>query len=68
MLTTSLLPMSIPYLESDDINWAMFLMRFREVMLATRRWGYIDGTKLCPVSKKADAPRHRKRGERELET
>ena len=68
MLTTSLLPMSLPNLEPDGINWAIFLMCFREVMLATRRWGYIDGIKLCPVSKKADAPRHRNRRDQELGT
>ena len=45
------LPANIPCLEPSGINWAIFSMRFREAMKATRRWGYFDGTKSHPEPK-----------------
>ena len=40
---------TIPYLEEYGTNWAIFILRFQEVMLATCRWGYFDGTTTCPA-------------------
>jgi len=50
------LPANIPRLEPNGVNWAIFSMRFREAMQATRRWGYFDGTKSRPVPKDKDNP------------
>jgi hypothetical protein len=51
-------PANIPYLDPSGINWAAFSMRFREreAMQVMGQWGHFDGTKPCPVPKKADAP------------
>src|SRR6266571_4246158 len=45
------LPANIPRLETDGSNWAIFIVRFREAMKVTRRWGFFDGTNSCPVPK-----------------
>ena len=45
------LPANIPHLETDGSNWAIFIVRFREAMKVTRRWGFFDGTNSCPVPK-----------------
>ena len=50
--TIEQLPANIPRLEPNGSNWAIFLMRFRQAMQATRRWGYFDGTTPCPVPKR----------------
>ena len=39
------LPANIPHLKPSGTNWAIFLMRFREAMQASRRWGYFDGSR-----------------------
>jgi len=45
------LPATVPHLKEDGSNWAAFAMCFREAMQATHRWGYLDGTIMCPVPK-----------------
>jgi hypothetical protein len=45
------LPSNIPHLETDGSNWAIFIMRFREAMQATRHWPYFEGTVSCPTVK-----------------
>jgi hypothetical protein len=45
------LPSNIPHLKTDGSNWAIFIMRFREAMQATRRWPYFEGTVSCPTVK-----------------
>jgi gag-polypeptide of LTR copia-type/Zinc knuckle len=44
---------NIPRLESNGSNWAIFLIRFRGAMQASRRLGYFDGsvTRPEPVTK-----------------
>ncbi len=49
--TIQLLPSNIPCLEADGSNWAIFTMRFREVMQAIQRWPYFEGTIPCPSPK-----------------
>ena len=45
------LPPTVPHLKEDSSNWAAFATRFQEAMQATNRWGYLDGTIMCPVPK-----------------
>ena len=47
--TIEKLPVNIPRLKPDGTNWAIFSMRFKEAMQASKRWGYFDGTKSRPV-------------------
>ena len=49
--TIQQLPSNIPCLEADGSNWAIFVMHFREVMQAIRRWPYFKGTIPCPSPK-----------------
>ena len=56
MFTMNSLPANIPYLDPSGTNWAMFSACFHETMQVMGRWGYFDGTKACPMPKKADAP------------
>ena len=56
MFAINSLPANIPYLNPSGTNWAAFSTRFRETMQVMGRWGYFDGTKACPMPKKADAP------------
>jgi hypothetical protein len=49
--TIELLPSNIPCLEADGLNWAIFVLRFREAMQVTRRWPYFEGTIPCPSPK-----------------
>jgi hypothetical protein len=49
--TTSLhdaLPTSVPKLEASGLNWAIFLVRFRDAVDAKGFWGHFDGTTLIP--------------------
>ena len=49
--TTSLydaLPTSVPKLEASGLNWAIFLVRFRDAVDAKGFWGHFDGTTLVP--------------------
>jgi gag-polypeptide of LTR copia-type len=50
------LPSNIPRLDTNGANWAIFSACFRVAMMATRRWGYFDGTKPRPTAKDPDAP------------
>jgi hypothetical protein len=50
------LPTNIPQLEPDGTNWAIFSMRFKEAMQATRRWGYFSGTIPQPTPADPDMP------------
>src|SRR5260221_7988072 len=45
------LPATVPHLKEDGSNWATFATRFRKAMQAIQRWGYFDGTIMCPVPK-----------------
>ena len=60
MSTIGTLPTSIPYLEPNGANWAIFMMRFRDAMKVARRWVYFTGQKPCP---KPQDPNHPTEGE-----
>jgi hypothetical protein len=42
------LPTSVPKLESNGTNWAIFLVRFRDAVDAKGFWGHFDGTTPVP--------------------
>jgi len=50
------LPANIPYLKPNGSNWAIFQMRFCDMMKVTCQWAYFTGTKICPVSQDPDKP------------
>src|SRR6266702_2672092 len=50
------LPTSIPRLEPNRSNWAIFSMRFQEAMEANQKWGHFDSTTPCPVLANATTP------------
>ena len=43
------LPTSVPRLEPNGSNWAIFSMRFQEAMEANQKWGHFDGSTAHPV-------------------
>jgi len=47
---------TIPSLQDDISNWAVFAMRFQEAMEAMNRLGHFDGTTICPVPKDTAHP------------
>ena len=50
--TTSLsdaLLSSVPKLEANGTNWAIFLVRFRDAVEAKGYWGHFDGTTPIPT-------------------
>ena len=47
---------TIPPLQDDASNWAIFTTHFREAMQAMHRWGHFDGTAMCPIPKDAAHP------------
>ena len=42
------LPSSVPKLEATGINWAIFVVRFRDAVEAKGYWGHFDGTSPVP--------------------
>jgi hypothetical protein len=42
------LPSSVPKLEATGLNWAIFLVRFRDAVDAKGFWGHFDGTTPVP--------------------
>ena len=50
------LPTSVPRLETNGSNWAIFSMRFQEAMEANQKWGHFDSTATCPVPADASKP------------
>src|SRR6266478_4322380 len=54
--TIKKLPTNIPKLESNGANWAIFMMRFRDVMKVTHRWAYFTGSKPRPRPKDISKP------------
>src|SRR6266702_2413643 len=50
------LPTSIPCLEPNGSNGAIFSMRFQEAMEANQKWGQFAGTTPCPVPANATTP------------
>jgi hypothetical protein len=48
MSTIERLPATIPYLEPNGVNWAIFKMCFSDVMKVMCRWVYFTGQKPCP--------------------
>ena len=50
------LPTSVPRLETNGSNWAIFSMRFQEAMEANQKWGHFDGTATRPVPADAAKP------------
>ena len=55
MPTLVTLPASVPYLEPDGTNWAIFTMHFQSMMKATRQWAYFTG-EACPTLKGTGKP------------
>jgi hypothetical protein len=47
---------SIPYLEPNGSNWAIFSLYFKEAMQATRHWGHFDGSIKHPVPASSTTP------------
>ena len=47
---------SVPHLEPNGSNWAIFSMRFQEAMEANLKWSHFDGSATRPVSKDAKNP------------
>jgi len=43
------LPSSVPKLEANRTNWAIFLVRFRDAVEAKGYWGHFDGTTPVPT-------------------
>jgi hypothetical protein len=56
MFAMTSFPANVPYLDPSSINWAAFSTHFQEAMQVIGQWGHFDGTKPCPVPKKADTP------------
>ena len=50
------LPANIPYLDPSGTNWATFSTCFCKTMQVMGKWGHFNGTKACPMPKKANAP------------
>ena len=48
------LPSSVPKLEANGLNWAIFLVRFRDAIDAKGFWGHFDGT--IPVPSLSTTP------------
>jgi hypothetical protein len=46
----------IPCLNPEGANWANFAMRFKGAMIASRRWGYFNGSKKHPAPADEDKP------------
>jgi gag-polypeptide of LTR copia-type/Zinc knuckle len=46
----------IPRLDPEGANWANFAMHFKGAMIASRRWGYFDGSKKRPAPADKDKP------------
>jgi gag-polypeptide of LTR copia-type len=46
----------IPRLDPEGANWANFAMRFKGAMIASRCWGYFDGSKKHPAPADEDKP------------
>ena len=52
MATASLadtLPSTVPKLDNNGLNWAIFRVRFQDAVEAKGFWGHFDGTTPCPV-------------------
>ena len=47
---------SVPHLEPNGSNWAIFSMRFQEAMEDNLKWSHFDGSATCPVLKDAKNP------------
>jgi len=59
--TIEQLPSNIPHLETDGLNWAIFIMCFQEVMQANQKWGHFDGSSTCPIPANANKPTNDKK-------
>ena len=55
-ITEQLPPAVIPRLEPDSSNWAIFMMRFKDSMKVTSRWGYFNGSQPKPRPKDVKNP------------
>jgi hypothetical protein len=42
------LPTSVPKLEATELNWVIFLVRFRDAVEAKGYWGHFDGSLPAP--------------------
>ncbi|KAF8799312.1 hypothetical protein BYT27DRAFT_7279520 [Phlegmacium glaucopus] len=49
-LLSDSLPSSIPKLNNTGLNWAIFSVRFQDVIEAKGFWGHFDGTTLHLVA------------------
>ena len=43
------LPSTIPMLDSEGSNWAIFYIRFMDAIEAKGFWDHFDGSSSCPV-------------------
>ena len=53
VITSSLsdtLPSTVPKLNADGENWAIFYVRFMDAVEAKGFWGHFDGTSTLPVT------------------
>jgi gag-polypeptide of LTR copia-type len=53
---TEQLTAHIPCLDPEGANWANFTMHFKGAMIASRCWGYFDGSKKHPAPADEDKP------------
>src|ERR1700678_2281432 len=49
------LPSSVPKLDAEGDNWAIFLVRFMDAVEAKGFWGHFDGTSTLPVTTSASS-------------
>ena len=58
--TTSLLsdtlPLTVPKLDAEGDNWAIFYVRFMDAIEAKGFWGHFDGSSPAPVPVSSTAP------------
>jgi len=51
-----ILPSNVPKLEPNGLNWAVFSLRFEDVVQAKGFWGHFNGTTPCPAAAIESAP------------
>jgi len=49
------LPSTVPKLDAEGDNWAIFLVRFMDAVEAKGFWGHFDGTSSEPVTTSASS-------------
>jgi len=50
------LPSSVPKLDANGLNWAIFSIHFEDTIQAKGFWGHFSGTTPCPTAAIESAP------------